>query len=184
MKKNFFKNFISACLAIILFSSFGCGLFSRQVSQGVPQTVRGQVISAALIPPGANVLIVPFSPGPMVVASDEIEHISLRLVKGMSEEIENSSDLKVLAGSRAQEAQVVIKGRIKRICAKKYFWFFGQERAASLMVEGEAISRPGGQPIAHFTATISRQDKGGNFEALAEQLGRDIGTFFAQIGRA
>lgn len=149
----------------------------------MPETVRGQVINAALLTSGKNVLIVPFSPGPMVAASDEVEHIALRLVKGMSEEIKDGGDLNVLAGDQAQDAQIVIKGRIKRMRTKKSFRFFGRERTASLAVEGEAISRPGGQPIAHFTGTILPQDKKDTFETLAEQLGRDIGKFFSGIRR-
>ena len=127
---------------------------------------------------GGKVLVVPFSPDVNTAANEELERVSLAIVKGIADSLDTSSRFSVLDGTNAGTADLILQGRIlsmnKTGRLKKIVTFKNKE---SLAVEGKMIDAKSGKIVFHFSNDKTTRDKKQTFVDLGSSIGRDIGKF-------
>ena len=176
--RSILKTTLILCLAVVF---FGCSHIPKKTT--VPSSpddgVVGRVLDSASLRQGGKILIIPFTAGEGVAATDDLDKISLRLVRGLSVALEGQQKFVVLSGDKAQDADFVIKGRIVRVKEKKGMPQFLKARTAMryLSVEGEVVARKGSQTLAYFSNEAKNRDQSEKLEIMAERLGTNIGEF-------
>ena len=121
-------------------------------------------------------MIVPFSAGPGVTASDELDRIALRIVQGMADGLQEAgAPFEVLSAADAASAELIIQGRIVRWTAaeRSGSWFF-KKRRQSISVEGKIMDRTSGEPLLFFV--FEKSASGMAQEDLAVVAGRDLAS--------
>ena len=103
----------------------GCQLFQspRAVTIKNRYTIDwAQVIVPERVRQGGKLLIEPFVAGTNVYATDNLQKVSLYVVKGLSETlVENDHTFVLLGGLDAQKADLVIKGKIVKMSQDRKF---------------------------------------------------------------
>ncbi|MFA5088971.1 MAG: hypothetical protein WC552_08080 [Candidatus Omnitrophota bacterium] len=157
----------------------------RPARQVIPVS-DGRVVDEKRLGEGGNLLIVPFSAGVGVVASDELEGISLMIVKGIAEVLLGSAaPLKILDAQSAHTADLILNGHIVRKAERREgrkLFLGGKNRR--LGVKGEVIDRKTGKVVAYFTNEKIVGGAARDYRALGQAIGQDIGRFLLSgLGR-
>lgn len=129
---------------------------------------------------GGNLLIVPFSAGEGVEASDELDHVSLMIVKGIADTLgDQGRSFKILTEENAQSADFVIKGRIVRMQAKETFHepWRKNKSVYSLGIEGSVMSVDPEEILAKFAQDDTNKSRSNSYASLGYELGVKIGRF-------
>lgn len=145
-----------------------------------PAWVRtGKILDGQLLRQGGKVFIVPFKAGVNVVADDELDKISLMMVKGIAEAIkENGAAFEILGPDRAREADWIVSGYVTGVGrpSRLIRWIF-QKRRISLQVEGRMVQSPSQKNVAVFTDEERANPREKDHKQLGYDIGRDIGRF-------
>ncbi|MDP2654771.1 MAG: hypothetical protein Q8Q08_12195 [Candidatus Omnitrophota bacterium] len=174
--------FISICIFLT-----GCSLFHKDSQGVVPAKAQvrfvsdGKVLDAGRLRKGGQLLVVPFSPGPDVTASDEVDKVALRIVKGVSDGLrQDGSNIFVLGDTGAETADFLLEGRIIRQeePGRMKRWVL-RRRWRALAVEAKLIDPKTGQVIAQVSHQKSGRGDQASYENLGEKIGQDVGRFLA-----
>jgi hypothetical protein len=127
---------------------------------------------------GGKVLVVPFSAGKNIEASDQLDHVALMIVKGIADTLASGEPFRILVEQDAQSADFVIKGRIVQMEQKTPFHMPWRKKTKklTLKVEESVLGVENEEILAKFSQIKMLESPTDNFETL----GYDIGT---QIGR-
>ena len=161
----------------------GCGwLNSKQAV--VPPDVQflkvGKVIDAKRLRQGGKLLIVSFSAGAGVEATDQLDRVALMIVKGLADILkENSSPFEILDSNNAREAEIVMSGHVTAFSAKadSNLLFLNGMKIYCLAVEGKIIDPASGEKILIFSDSKESRQKDEEAKDLGYRMGRDIGSF-------
>ncbi len=171
---------------LFLLVSSGCLFHHAKNEQAVLPTTRsvsiGQVVDLSKIQKGGNLLIVPFRAGVGVEETTNLQKISLLIVKGISEVIEeNNLPFTVLNASNAQSADLIMKGHVTRFSetGKTKKWLPTQKKV-SFGIEGDIVDRETGNVILHFSHQKIAREKNEDIKSLALNVSRDVGFFIAE----
>ncbi len=128
-------------------------------------------------PTGAKFVVVPFTAGVGVEATQELETIALMIVRGIADAMEESrGKLEVLTPDRLEEADFVIQGHVTELDKEDdglMFWNKAQKK--SLAVEALIRDLKTGRGITNFSTRKEVEDSQTGFLQLARQLGEEIG---------
>lgn len=127
-------------------------------------------------------MIVPFSPGVNVAATEQLEGVALRVVKGTGEGLaQKNSNLQVLLNDTAANAELVIKGRVVSMLEPKGMKnkLFKNGRRV-LAVKGELMDLRTNKAIAFFSFAQTAASAQESFEDLGVKIGAEIANFLAQ----
>ena len=145
----------------------------------VPQPSMGKIYQPAILAGRGKVLVVPFSPGPRVAATDELERMALSLVKGIAQQM-SAGGFEVLSAQEAQDAELILKGRITARVEKSGWWrSLLRKNRKELAVEAQLVTVDQRLIVQVATCRASR-DKTKVFAKLAEELGEMIGQFLSE----
>ncbi len=121
----FMKNLLFFMACLFAAGSLGCSSHQKPKVAGSLEATplaQARVFDQNKLIHGGKLLVVPFSAGKNVVASDQLDHVSLMLVKGIADVMGSSGKpFKILVEQDAQSADFVIKGRIVQMEEKKLF---------------------------------------------------------------
>lgn len=176
------KALLSVWLSFV-FLSLTCGLCYALEGEPTAQfsgLTQANVFQKEKFAKGGKLLVVPFTPGENVPAGDELDHISLMIVKGIADTLgPYGQPFKILTAQEAHEADFVIKGRIVELEEKKPFlkpW--GRKlRRYRLKVEGNVLDVIEDEVLAKFSQTKKAQSQKNCFSALGYEIGVQIGRF-------
>ena len=140
-----------------------------------------KIIASDRLKQGGKLLIIPFKAGAEVEASDELNKITLMMVKGIAEELQASNvPFKILTSEDADCAELIIKGHVVRMSKaggiKK--WLPGKN-IINLKVVGVLLERESQDRLAVFSMQKSLNESQEDFKLLGYSLGKDIGRFIA-----
>ena len=176
----------------ILFFSFlilcGCATggakhpAKKKISPEPESEYSAKILRPALLKKaGANLIVVPFTAGVGVEADQELDRLSLMIVKGVVDTLNtNGAHFKILAAPEADQGDLLIQGHIThRENPQQKNWMFPPKEAA-LSVEVRMTERKGG----HLVLIYSRQrkapatkEKRADERTLAQQIGQDIAEY-------
>ncbi|MFH1359436.1 MAG: hypothetical protein ABIJ41_00170 [Candidatus Omnitrophota bacterium] len=131
---------------------------------------------------GGRLLIIPFQAGPNVLVSQELDRLSLFIVKGLADFLINqNSSLVLIDAAEAMSADFVIKGLVTRFKKPKPWkhWIPGQKKKY-LDIEARMLDQNDGELILQFKEENLSTSKESDFETMAYELGQDIGRFIVE----
>ena len=176
------KRLLFIFLCVISLS--GCGLFSKKSVSPArvigPDGLAAQIIDRDRLKAGGKLLLIPFSAGSGITASEELDRTSLTFVKGVLSTLqEESSPFQPLTASDASQAEVVLKGHIieKSKSAKVKSWI-GRSRK-TLAIEGKLVDKKSDRVILELKHRKTSRRKDETYNDLAAAIGVDIGKFLA-----
>ncbi len=119
---------------------------------------------------GGNLLVVPFTAGVGVEASDDLDHVALQVVKGIADALQDKgTSFKILVGENAETADFVIRGRIIQMDKKS--------KTASFGLEGSVLGVSDDEILAKFSQNQKSKNKADTFELMGYRTGIEIGQF-------
>lgn len=153
---------------------------SPQESAQFLQTTK--IINLKRLEKGGNLLIVPFTAGAGVEATEELDKVSLMIVKGIIDILnENNSNFRILVSENAEQADLIIKGHIismkKTPLMKK--WIRGKSMAG-LAINGKMINSETGEAVVIFSDNRKVANKKETHKELGYMIGQDVGRFMHQ----
>lgn len=176
-------------LFILFVNSVGCSSHRREnVTQGaaISPLKQARVFQKDKFAKGGNILIVPFSAGANVSASDDLDHVSLMIVRGIADVLgSEEKPFKVLVRQDAQDADIVIKGRILQMDLKKNLkkpWA-KRVRKLTLEIEGSVLAVEPEEILAKFSQIKKSKSKADSLESMGYVMGTEIGQFLLSNAR-
>jgi hypothetical protein len=153
-------------------------------SEEMLPVVTGAVVSSELLIKGGDLALVAFKAGPKAEANDELDRISLTILKGVKESLDNQkTSLRIIAPNEGQPAVVMEgyiqdfskPGRISRVMLRPNHY--------CLSVEGELWLSTTGQRLLNFSAQKDFNPKKEKLVDVAFKMGKEIGNFVAEHTR-
>ena len=116
-------------------------------------------------------------------ADDNLDRMSLFVVKGIADVLKDGERFKLLSGEDSQDADVVIKGRIVDVekKSKKLSKPWGKKsKRLTFSVEGSVLGVENEDLLAKFAQVKVIQGRNVTLENLAYETGVEIGHFLLQ----
>jgi len=179
------KLLIPLLILAVLFT--GCSFFAKRPIKATTHrvsipTLDGKVVQPEILRKGGKILVVPFSPGPQTEASDELDKLSLMIVKGIADVFQPGGPFVILDDTNADTADLLIKGKIMEVRkATHHPKWLPHSNLLLISVEGKVIDRAGSSVVAVFSHSRKVSRKKENMEDLAVDVGRDIGKFILPV---
>lgn len=177
MKKIFLR-----ALFLIIAAAPGC-LWGKanppQVIESAPVPAIGRIVDSSLLKKGGALLIAPFKAGVDAEAGEQLDKISLRIVKGVADALqENNAPFQILVADNAQEADVVLKGFIEKIGSSGTMkrWIL-RKREIDMRVQGRMMDVKTGRLILMFSFQRKIKGKTKDYNSLAYEMGKELGMF-------
>ncbi len=185
MLEFFMKNIIFLILILSISFFSGCSVHPKpkvvKTLKVLPLT-QARVFEQEKLAKGGKILVVPFSAGENIEATDQLDHISLMIVKGIADTLSSGKPFKILVDQDAQSADFVIKGRIVQMEQKTPFhkpWRKKTEKL-TLKVEGSVLGVENEEILAKFSQIKMLESQTDNFETLGYDIGTEIGRFLIE----
>ena len=175
----------------LLVSIFGCSWFHPKGTRYlesqrylVPFVETGKIVDSKRVKEGGKLYIAPFKAGANVEADDQLDKISLMIVKGILDTLKNEGkSFEILSPDDASKADLTIEGHVTNIAdpstMRRYVLHNHQK---ILSVEGKMIDLSNGKTIAIFTDTQKTAQKGEDHKYLGLLVGQDIARFLLNRG--
>ena len=178
-------------LAILIFINSGCSLLKGKTkSAGPPLSASpltlqqekflqsAKILDEDQFKKGGRILVVPFTPDVNAAADDELDRVSLMIVKGIADSLDTSSRFRVLDSGNADTADLILHGRVMTMQEtgrlKKLATFKNKKYIA---VEGKMVDVKSGRIVFLFSDAKTTQNKKQTFIDLGSFIGHDIGKF-------
>ncbi len=181
-KKVFTLHAVLFLLAIV-FIVGGCALIPSKktsINKEFHPVPSANVMRPALLKEGASVVVVPFTAGTDVEATQDLQRVSFMIVKGIVGALQiDHTPLKVFSSENADKSDLVIQGHITRretsIGSSKK-WLFHSKKIV-LALEARVTERKTGDLVLIFSqerkADLTQEDE----LTLAREMGEDIAAF-------
>lgn len=121
-------------------------------------------------------MVIPFTAGAGIEATEELEKIALMMVKGITEAVEkNGQPFKLLNQDQTQTADFILQGHVVEIgkMKKGLGAWWGKPQPKFLGVEATIVDRKTGKVISRFVTR--RESTEMDYRILGRELGREIG---------
>ncbi len=179
------KNLIYRVLVLfILLPLSACSFFNksqRVVNNDIPSYVhQGKVVDWDRLLKGGRLVIVPFYPGENVAATNDLERISLMIVKGVSEAIKQSNvPIEVLFAEEAAQADLKMTGLITKLSTTDRWWkiFQHQKQHKVIEIQGRMAQIDNDNPVLIYSHRIDTSKSADSFVNLGYVIGQDVGNF-------
>ena len=176
---------IICALLILVFPLCGCSFISQshrdsKEAVSVPHYVEsGKILDPRRLKEGGKVAVIAFKAGEDVEANDDLDKISLMIVRGVSEVLASGGgNLKAVFEDDAKTADFILEGHVTKMRGPSTFKrFVLRKLALQLAVEGKLIDRKNNRMVAVFTDAKKFSDKKQDFNQLGATIGQDIGRF-------
>ena len=164
-------------VVIACFFVTACGASKKVVRSAKPLTspVVVKVINSKKFIPEGKLLIVPFSAGEDVPATDDLSRFALRIVKGLSDGLGQNKTFVVLNADNSSEAQLTLRGRIvQQRQPRQGMPFFKKDGKKILAVAGELLDSVSGETILYFSLIQAAITPTDSFDDVAQALGTNL----------
>ncbi len=141
-----------------------------------------KVVDPLRLRKGGNLVIIPFRAGVGIEANAELNKISLHMVKGVFDFLEErNSSFYLLSAGNARQADLIMEGHITEIQNKSKLrqWTLRDNKSV-LSIEGRLIDQKTGKDVVIFFETQKEQGQKQTYEDLGYHLGRKIGAILIE----
>ncbi len=173
---------MAVCLPLV-----GCAWFHPKVKPIVPIkdtqfVATGRVVAPTLLEKGGRVAMIPFTAGSDVEATQELDRISLMMVRGLADTLNNEPSKKIIFSPEEDETDFIITGHITQLSQPSKFkeWIFRNHKII-LSIDGKMVDAHTKQTVLVFSDLKSAQYKKVKYEALGQIIGQDIAKFILSV---
>ena len=184
------KVFSCVWILLLLVACVGCSWLGRRKNPPEANTqlfYSGKILNKERLSQGGNLLLQPFQAGPKVEANSQLDKISFRIMKGVSDSLKgNRPYFNILLDDErtVQEADLVLQGYITEMHKTSALSGFLGKNKNNLGIEGKLVDTNTGEVLAVFSNTFEAQDKEEDHKKLGFRAGEDIGQFIvSQMGK-
>ncbi|HLF17997.1 MAG TPA: hypothetical protein VI749_03770 [Candidatus Omnitrophota bacterium] len=191
-------------LLIILFICSGCAWFGSQeanpdIEPSAMQLEKlektrfveaGRIVNKARLHEGGKLLIKPFSAGPNVEVNDELDRVSLRIIRGVLDIYEGKAlpqELKdefkadrfdIALTEEEQDAELILRGHVTELSSPSgWKKWMGMKPKIRLSVEGRLVDSRSNVTVLLFKDSIEAEKAKGDFGQLGQEIGQHIGKY-------
>ena len=172
-------------MVLVVFSVLliGCGWFGSKHAAPLKKAEfikTEQIVDAHRLKKGGKVLIIPFSAGVGVEATNDLDRGALMIVKGIADVLkEEGSFFKILDSNNAQDADFIIKGHFVGLREKTdaTLLFFKKQKIYYADVEGKISDPKSGETLLVFADSKKTEGENETLKDLGYAIGLDIGHF-------
>jgi len=139
---------------------------------------KGRIVDAGRLQQGKNVAVIPFKAGVDVEANEELERVTLMVVKGNADTFADDQGglFNILTAENSNEADFVIQGHVTNLKGpsrvSRWVLLKGHKM---LSVDGKMIDAGTGEAIAVFTDQVTSKTE--SYKDLGYRIGKNIGLF-------
>lgn len=175
------KKTIVLIIAVFVLSS--CIKIPPKVTSNIKDTsitVSGNVVNQDLLVSGVKIVFTDLKAGPLAVADDQTDKISLKVIQGVTDTFLNSG-VGISITNDPHEAGLVFEGYIEEnFMPGKFSKMFLFKHQARISVSGEIYERRSGLRVLSFAALKSFDLSKENSHQAALSVGTSIGQFIVQ----
>lgn len=155
----------------------------RKPLESVKYVEKGSIVDSLRLQKKQNIVIVPFTAGVGVEASDELDGVALMIIKGISDTFATDrtgkhNHFNILTAENAQNADLVVQGRVTQMTTSskvsRWVLFKGEKK---LGVEGKMLDPKTDEPTLIFVDHAKTRTRDENFKRLGYRIGTNIGRF-------
>ena len=140
----------------------------------LPVAVTGSVLNQPLLAQGGDLALVPFKAGPGAEANDELDRISLMVIKGIKDSIEHQNTSFRIVDATDSQPKIALQGYVQEF-SKSRRMMGSKEDSLNLVGEVWLIST--GERILNFSTQRKFNPKKEKPTDAAYELGHEIGDF-------
>lgn len=143
-------------------------------------SMNGSVLDEMLLSEGGDLALTPFKAGPMAEANDELDHLSMMILKGVKESLdEQKTSLHIIAESQGKP-KIAFEGYIQELSrTNRFSRMMMRPNRSSLVLVGDLWLISTGKRLLTFSIERKFNSKKENFTNVAYEMGKDIGKFIA-----
>ncbi len=126
-----------------------------------------------------SLVIQPFKPGAGVEATNQLDQVSLMMVKGFTEEMtQKNSSLTVITGQNTSQAKYFIRGYIVKLERSTGLMDYATKKPNILSVEGKMTDLESDRVVVNFSASVRSGEKN-DFNDFAYKIGQRIAAYLS-----
>lgn len=178
-----YKNLLLLVVIFFLSVLSGCSFFSAKEAGYQPATVVDftdkKLVNKAVLSAGGKLLVLPFRAGEGVPSNEELDKVSLVVIRGIVDSFNASkghSKLEIIFSDDRNEADFVLMGYITKMSSPSRLakWVL-RKKQSILAAEGKILQRKSSIPVVTFKEKVKMKDKA--FSELGLELGQKVGHF-------
>lgn len=136
------------------------------------------MVQKDLLKQGGTVLLFPFIPGENVAADENVDRVSLRIIKGLAEVLKVSGAALTPVYSPDADHRFIVKGRVQDIRWYKSWWPWGKRNQFVVKVSGQMVEARSGGVVLSFRHQRHGQVPQESVEGASQAIGEDLARFF------
>jgi len=179
-----YKYITKILILILIMPLVSCSWLKAKVPlsrKTVEAKTIGSIVQLELLHEGGKVLAVPFKAGVNVEATDNLDIVALRIVKGISDAIEQTGvPIEILTSANSDEAKFILQGHIVEMKTSgnmKKFLLRGKDIV--LGVEGQMVDKKTKKVVLYFKDRIKAKLRDKSYRVLGQEIGYGIGQFIS-----
>ena len=150
------------------------------VENGSVGPITGSVLDSDILAQGGSLALVPFKAGAQAEATDELDHISLMILKGIKDSVDEHKGTLQVVDAADGHPKLALQGYIKEFSKSgKLSRMLLKPNQYSLELEGELWLISNGQRLVNFSTSKKFNPKKEKPIDVAYALGREIGDFIS-----
>ncbi len=169
-------------LSLIIFSGCFAHAPVKKIIPIIVPDITGNIVDGSKLKIGGTLGLSMLKAGPQAEAGEQLDHLSLMLLKGIRESLESQKSKFVLV-DQGQEADFILEGYIEELYKPgKFQRLMLRKRTLRFSVSGEIWAKDTGKKVLTFASSKVIKDKKANLNNDAYQMGLAIGDFIVKQG--
>ncbi len=173
------QRFALICVgALVLSSCAHTPVKKTMMEDGPSPPVTGTVLDSVLLAQGGDLALAPFKAGSRAEADGELDRLSMMILKGIKDGIEEHDTSLHIIGNNEGQPKIVLEGYVQEYSkTSRLSRMMLRPNRDSLVLEGELWVNPTGERLLSFSTQRKFDPKKEKPKDVAYALGKDIGDF-------
>jgi len=185
MKKfmDLLQRFLCVCFSLLILTSCSRShvVIKDELVDSSSSGVTGTVLDGASLVQGGDLAIQPFKAGSQAEANDELDHLSLMILKGIKDFLDEHKTTLHVIGDNEGQPKIVLEGWVEEFSKTgRLSRMMLHPNQDSLTLKGELWLTSNGACILNFTVHKKFDPKKQEIQDVAYSLGLDIGGFIVK----
>ena len=147
-------------------------------------SVTGSVLDSQLLVQGGNIALVPFKAGPNAEATDELDRLSLMIIKGIQDSLEHQKTSLHVVDAADGQPKIALQGYIEEYSKTgNLSRMMMRPNKNSLSLVGEVWLISNGQRLLNFSTDKKFNPKKEKPMDVAYVLGKEIGDYIGSYAQ-
>ncbi len=174
------QKFLFFSVVVFLLSSCAHSPVAKKELQENVAAITGSVTDQALLTEGGDLALTPFKAGPRAEDNEELDHLSMMVLKGIKETLDRQNTSLHIIDSEEAKPQIVLEGYFEEYSKTgRAARMMMHKNKSSLVAEGNLWLVSTGKRLLTFSIKKKFNPKKEKPSNVAYAMGCEIGTFIA-----